>query len=294
MGLVDRMLSLFQSQKLDVNKRFEFLRTAVHGTMSRFYQARDRKNDRIVGLKIGDLEKTRFFEGRFAGLAKPSEGEIASLFHHPRIVETFEYGTTTQDEHYIVMEYLNGSGLNNYIQQRSTLLAGKRLGLMRQMAEALSVIHEAGYIHRDVCPRNFICLGEGNDVKLIDFGLTVPLKKEFQQPGNRTGTPNYMAPEILRRRVTDQRLDVFAYGVTVYQMLTWELPWPGLEVSGKAAVKHDTHPPTDIAEKLPQIHPALGKLVMRCLEVDPNSRPQSFKDVLRDLQAIPSETVDER
>jgi serine/threonine-protein kinase len=288
------MLNMFQPSKLDVGKRFEFMRTAVHGTMSRFYQARDRKTDSIVGLKIGDLEKTRFFENRFQGLGKPSEGEIASQFHHPRIVETLEYGITTEDETYLVMEYLQGSGLNNYIQQRSLLLEGKRLSLIQQMAEALAVVHEAGFIHRDVCPRNFICLNEANDIKLIDFGLSVPMKKEFMQPGNRTGTPIYMAPEILRRRQTDHRLDVFAFGVTVYQLCTWELPWPGLEVTGKAAVKHDSMAPIDILEKVPQLDPLLGKVIMRCLAVDPGARPQSFADILRDLRTRPSEWVDKR
>ncbi|HEY6563628.1 MAG TPA: serine/threonine-protein kinase [Pirellulaceae bacterium] len=289
MGLVDRFRGMFKPARLDVAKRFEFLRTAVNGTMSRFYQARDRWTDEIVGLKICDLEKTQFFEGRFTGLKKPLEGEIAQRFQHPHIVQTREYGLTTEGEHYLIMEYLNGIGLNAYIQQRSHLLNGKRLPLIRWMAEALATVHEAGFIHRDVCPRNFICLNDALDIKLIDFGLTVPATKYFLQPGNRTGTPNYMAPEILRRRLTDQRVDIFAFGVTVYQMCTLDLPWPGAEITGKAAVQHDTKPPIDIFEKLPNLDPTLGKIIMRCLEVEPANRPKSFADLLRDIRNVGSE-----
>ena len=109
MGFVDRVRSLFGESKLDVSKRFELMREAVSGTMSKFYMAKDRDTGDVVGLKVCDLEKTNFFEGRFAGLKKPSEGEIASQFDHPRIVKTLEYGTTVKDEHYVVMEFLDGS-----------------------------------------------------------------------------------------------------------------------------------------------------------------------------------------
>jgi serine/threonine-protein kinase len=286
MGLFDKVLGMFAPSRLDVSKRFELMRTAVNGTMSRFYQARDRQTDEIVGLKICDLEKTSFFENRFVGLNKPSEGEIAMKFNHPRIVKTREYGLTNDDEHYIVMEYLTGIGLNSYIQQRADVLTKNRVAMIRQMAEALSVVHEAGFIHRDVCPRNFICLHQAKDIKLIDFGLTVPATKFYMQPGNRTGTPNYMAPEILRRRPTDQRLDIYAFGVTVYQMTALELPWPGQEVSGKAAVKHDTTPPRPILEFVPDLPPALAQAIMRCLEVDPAGRPQSFALFLKDIRDV--------
>ena len=187
--------------------------------MSQFRMARDRKTGDIVGLKILDDEKTQLFESRFQGLGKPSEGEIALQFNHPRIVKTFSHGMTTAGVPYILMEFLEGKGLNSMIIAKSSALEGNRLTLMRQMAEAISAVHEAGFIHRDVCPRNFICNDEATELKLIDFGLTLPAQKEYMQPGNRTGTPQYMSPEIARRRSTDHRVDIFFSGSDVLSTL---------------------------------------------------------------------------
>merc|ERR1712023_148687 len=107
------------------------------------------------------------------------------------------------------MEYLEGTGLNTLIQESAPVLQGNQLSLIRQMADAIEAVHRAGFIHRDICPRNFIVSPDGENLTLIDFGLTVPDQPEFRQPGNRTGTPLYMAPEIVRRRSTDKRVDVF-------------------------------------------------------------------------------------
>ncbi len=211
MGLLDNVRKFWQGGgQLDVKERFELLREAVSGTMSKFYMVRERGTGQMFGLKILDREKTEAFESRFVGLSKPSEGEVASRFDHPRIVKTHEYGQTTKGEHYLLMEFLHGPGLNALIRTRDPGLVENRLAIVRQMAEALEAVHAAGLIHRDICPRNFICSEDLQSTKLIDFGLTVPAEPGFTQPGNRTGTPNYMAPEIIRRRPTDQHLDIFA------------------------------------------------------------------------------------
>ena len=286
MGFGDKFRSLFKSSRIDVNVRFEILREAISGTMSKFHQARDRKTNQVVGLKICDLEKTNFFENRFKGLEKPPEGEIASQFDHPLIVKTLEYGTTTNDEHCVVMEYLEGPGLNVCIKRKPEVFLKNRLQVIRDMATALAHVHEKGFIHRDVCPRNFIYMKDGSGTKLIDFGLTVPATKHFMQPGNRTGTPNYMAPEIIRRKATDQRLDIFAFGVTAFQTLTLELPWPGEDVTGKAAISHDTKPPSEIMEVFPTLNPDLGKAVMACLQRNADDRPQTLNKFLSMIDGV--------
>ena len=285
MGIFDGFKSMFET-KLNVDSRFEILREAISGTMSSFYMARDKKSDEVVGLKILDIEKTNHFESRFKGLDKPLEGEISSQFDHPLIVKTLDFGMTNKGEHYVLMEFLDGPGLNSLITDRSPLLEMNRISLIRQMVESVKIVHEAGYIHRDICPRNFICLNDATSLKLIDFGLTVPATNEFMQPGNRTGTPNYMAPEVVRRRATDQRLDIFSLGVTCYQMIALQLPWPGQDVTGKAAMSHDTKPPVPLTEVVSDVEPTLANAIMQCLNREPAARPQSAEDLLRAISMV--------
>lgn len=289
MGLFGRFRSLFKNERLDVAKRFELLREAVSGTMSNFYMARDRESGDVVGLKISDREKLAHFESRFKGMNKPPEGEIAMQIKHPLIVETYEHGFTTDGLRYIVMEFVEGSGMHQLLHNRDTILEGKRLRLIRMMAESLAVVHACGFIHRDVCPRNFIVSSDATMVKLIDFGLTLPNKKEFRQPGNRTGTPLYMAPEVVRRRSTDERLDIFSFGVTAYHICTYELPWPVSETSGLAAMAHDTATPEDVHHFRPRLNKTLGKMIMKCISANPDKRPSSIDEFLRNIRDVESD-----
>jgi serine/threonine-protein kinase len=249
--------------------------------------ARDRQTGEVVGLKVLDRKKTAQLEARFVGLNKPAEGEIAMQMHHPHIVRTIEHGITTEDEQYIVMEFLDGPGLNSLIVGRSQLLEGQRLPLLRQAAEAIAAVHRAGFIHRDICPRNFVVAADGKSLKLIDFGLTVPASGQFLQPGNRTGTANYMAPEVVRRRATSQRLDIFSFGVTIYEMCAFTLPWP--KGTGQEAMIHGTEAPTDIRKYRPKIAGPLETAIMSCIESNPEKRPKSMDDFLKMIRGLKHE-----
>jgi serine/threonine-protein kinase len=286
MRLLDRFKSMFPAPRLDVTARFALLRAAISGSMSNFYMARDLTKDRMVGLKVLDPAKTKAFESRFKGLVKPCEGEIAMRLRHARIVETYEHGLTVDGSQYIVMEFLEGPDMNSALVGRDPCLSGRRLHFVRQAAEAIAVVHAAGYIHRDVCPRNFLLTNKRQDIKLIDFGLTVPATRMFMQPGNRTGSPNYMAPELVRRRATDQRLDVFAFGVTAYEFCTYRLPWLR-GTTGMAAMSHD-QPPTHITKYRPQIDPVLADAIHACLEPDMSKRCPSMEAFLTLIQKVTS------
>jgi serine/threonine-protein kinase len=288
MELWRRIRSWIQGNRIDVSERFELLREAVHGTMSQFYMARDRKLDRTVGLKLLDPEKTATFERRFAGLDKPSEGEIAITLSHPAIVDTLEYGETTTGETYLVMEYLEGQGMNTLIQIKEELFDRRRLELLSQAAAAVAAVHEAGFIHRDICPRNFMISQNRETLKLIDFGLSIPDEPDFCQPGNRTGTPRYMSPEIVRRRVTDHRVDIFSFGVTAYEMFARQLPWPSSVVTGRAAMEHDK-PAIPLSEYCPHIKESFAVMIHRCLEPDPERRPAKMAEVLNFMQKLDGE-----
>lgn len=291
-GLGNFFRSMLDSGKVDVASRYEILREAVSGTMSDFHQARDRQTGEIVGLKILDKTKTEQLEARFRGLKKPTEGEIAIQFDHPTIVKTFKHGLTTSGGQFVVMEFLDGPGLNSLIIGRDARLDGNRLNLMRQAAEALDVVHRAGYIHRDVCPRNFVCTKDASSLKLIDFGLTLPTEKEYMQPGNRTGTPNYMAPEIARRKATDQRVDTFAYGASMYEMFSFDLPWPR-GADGQAAMSHGVGEIPPLSGPCPWVHPEVATIIQECLASDPAGRPPTMGSIVKRLQRIKSEIAAE-
>jgi len=278
---------LLPGSRLDVSKRFALLREAISGTMSNFYMARDLRAGKIVGLKIIDKQKIEAIEARYKGLNKPSEGEISIQLKHPNIVETYEYGLTTDGAQYLVQEYLEGPGLNSLIVARSAQLDGQRVNFIRQAAEAIAYLHAAGFLHRDICPRNLLLADNGRTVKLIDFGLTVPARGPFLQPGNRVGNPNYMAPEVVRRRPIDQRIDVFSFGVTAYELCTFELPWPS-GATGLAALSHDK-PPTDIRTYRPQINPRLAQAIHACIEPDPQRRCPSMESFLQLIRGIKHE-----
>jgi len=284
MGLGDFFGSLFGgSGKVDLWKRFERMRESTSGTMSTFYKVRDLKTGEILGLKVVDAAKAAPVEARYKSLGKQTEGEIGKQISGPNIVQIKEWGTATTGDPFIVQEFIEGSLLHSLISAKKQFKPAERLDLVRQAATAIAAVHDAGFVHRDICPRNFILQPDGRLV-LIDFGLTVPDKPAFLQPGNRVGTPNYMAPEVVRRRQADKRLDIFSFGITAYEICTGQSPWPKGS-SGKAAMAHDT-PPNDIREGWPEIPAPLATAIMACLSAEPERRPESMARFLTAISSV--------
>jgi len=270
MGLTDFLSGLFGgTRRVDLWRRFERLRESSSGTMSSFYQVRDRTTGEIRGLKIVDRAKSEAVENRYRGLKKPGEGEIGSRITGPHVGRTLEWGVSSDGDPFILLEFIEGPLLHMLISAGKPFSPEQRLDLVRQAATAVGTVHEAGFVHRDICPRNFVLRPDGRLV-LFDFGLTVPDRPAFLQPGNRIGTPNYMAPEVVRRRQADKRLDIFSLGVTAFEICTLATPWPRGS-SGKAALAHDT-PPADIRDGWPDIPPALADGIMACLAAEPAKR----------------------
>ena len=293
MGLLDSFKSALGTAgggKIDVQARFERQRTAATGTMAHFFVAKDRKRDNeLVGVKLLDPEKVELFENRFKGLNKPSEGQIAMQMTHPLVAETYEIGTTVKGQPILIMEYVSGPSMQNIVvNKQEHHVEGKRLMLIRQMAEALKYVHSKDFIHRDICPRNFICLPKTEGVKMIDFGLTVPATPPFMTPGNRTGTPLYMSPEIVRRRATDKRVDIFSFGVTCFCLISFDHPWQGELVNGRAALHHDTQEPKNLLDLCPNVHPKLARAVMHALNPKVDDRTKSIEQFLQAIRSVES------
>jgi serine/threonine protein kinase len=270
--------------KINVQKRFDLLNRTGQGSMSKVWRARDRDLGRMVCLKLLDKEKTAKFEARFVGLNKPKEGFICMQLKHKNIVQTMEFGITTDGEYYLVMELVEGMGLNFLVETKSEQLNGKRVDYLCQIADSLEYLHKTGYLHRDICPRNIMVTNDGV-IKLIDFGLAIPNTADFCKPGNRTGTPNYLAPELIRRTTTDHRVDLFALGVTAYEMFTFTLPWEKA-ASMQTLLSHMNSPGRDPRELLPNLDAATHAFLVKAIERDPNKRfqtPEEFREALRKL-----------
>jgi len=272
----------------DVAKRFDIRGRTGQGSMSKVFQAYDRDLGRTICLKIMDKEKTKKFEERFSaqGLKKPSEGEVCIGLKHDNCLKTYEHGVTTKGEPYLVMEWIDGLGLNYLVETKNAQLVGNRINYICQLCDAISYLHAQQFLHRDLCPRNVMVDKEGV-VKLIDFGLTIPFTPAFCVPGNRTGTVDYLAPEIIKRMTTDQRVDLFALGITAFEIFTSALPWERTPSSEETLRRRLNTPPRNALDLNKDLDERLVRVLMKSIEKDRNLRYNSalqFKEALQSLE----------
>ncbi len=286
--MLDFLKKLFTAKprvkKVDVSKRFSLEARTGQGSMSKVWRARDLTTGRTVALKLLDFDKTNRFEARFQGMKvkKPTEGEVAVQLKHPNIVKTLEYGVATTNEPYLVMEFIEGNSLSYYCGLQNDVMKKNCLRFMIELGEAIEHFHRQNWIHRDICPRN-VMIDSDLQVKLIDFGLVVPNTPVFQAPGNRTGTANYMAPELIKRQRTDQRIDIFSYAVTCFEMCSGRLPWEAGETL-EAVMSHINAPPADLATLVKDLDPQVAETIMKGLAVRPDERWKTIGAMLEPLR----------
>jgi serine/threonine protein kinase len=286
-GFLSSLKKLFAARdktpRVDVKKRFDLLGRTGQGSMSKVFRAYDRKLGRNVCLKVLDREKTARFEARFApGLKRPSEGVICMSLRHDNVVRTYEAGLTTDREPFLVMELIEGVGLNFLIETSQRRLEKHITEYLIQLTNAIEYVHKQGFLHRDICPRNTMVTND-EVVRVIDFGLAVPDTPDFRKPGIRTGTANYLAPEIIKRLPTDRRVDLFALGVTAYEMFSGGLPWEKGQ-SLQTAMSHVNRPGTDPRQIKPNLNPRVATFLTKAIERDPAARFQTaaeFRDALK-------------
>lgn len=258
-------------KRVNIAKRFELSGRTGQGSMSKVYRAYDRDLGRNVCLKVLDKEKTKVFEARFKGLKKPSEGEICLMLKHENVVRTYEFGMSTTGDPFLVMEWVEGHGLNFLIENKSKHLNGNRINYMSQLCNAVQYLHDTGFLHRDLCPRNVMVDTEGV-LKLIDFGLTIPNTPPFRAPGNRTGTPDYLPPELVMRRETDHRVDLYALGITGYEVFAGALPWERTMSSEENFRRRLNTPPRHPKELNKALHDDVANFLMKAISRDKNDR----------------------
>ena len=270
--------------KVDIARRFELLSRVGQGSMSKVWRARDAMTGKMLAVKVLDKLKTERFEARFVGLKKPGEGDISISLQHLNVVKTLEHGMTTTDEPYLIMDFVEGVSLSYLVDVQNEQMQTHCLNFVIQLGEAISYLHRQNWIHRDLCPRN-VMVDQDNVVKLIDFGLVVPNTPDFQKPGNRTGTANYMAPELIKRQRTDQRIDIYSFAVTAYEMYTRRLPWDvAAQETLETVLQHINKPPTPIKQLTPNIHALVAETIMKGLLPNPDHRWQTIDEMLIPLR----------
>src|SRR5271165_1448486 len=274
-------------RRVNLQRRFTILLDISNqGSMSRVYKAIDNETGKIICLKIQDRVKNAAALKRASREApRPPEGEIAVQVNHPQVVRTFEYGDASGGEHYLVMEYIDG---DSFYHLRETKLGrtAQKLQWLAQAAEGLAAVHAAGFIHHDINPRNFL-LSREHQVKLIDFGLAVPNTPAFRGPGNRTGTLQYLAPELIRREPIDERIDIFSFGVLAFELLTDRLPYPATNSSTTMLQRFNTEPP-DAAKVNPKLSDELCDLLRKLTARKLDDRWPSMATLPEVLRSIPA------
>ncbi|RUL89527.1 serine/threonine protein kinase [Tautonia sociabilis] len=271
-------------KKVNLTRRFTVLAETSQGSMSHVCKALDNEQKRSVCLKIQNATKTAEALARATKEGRPPEGAIGARIRHPNVVLTFDYGLSTKREHWISMEFIEGVSLVEIRKIGARDLPGK-IDLLIQAAEGLEAVHQAGFIHHDFGPKN-VLINRENVAKIIDFGLAVPDEPRFHRPGNRTGTLQYMAPELIRRETTDRRIDVFSFGVMAFELLTNRMPY---EMTGDqmAMIRHRMNAePMRLAEVAPTMPAELCAVVDRALARRKEERFGSMSDVVTALKAL--------
>jgi serine/threonine-protein kinase len=264
------------------------------GAMADVYEAEDVHTGEVVALKVlqEHVGATREAVARFV-----REGRALQNLRHANIVRVLEQGVTDQGDAWIALERLRGASLDALIRDEVRLHPVRALYLVQDVAKALATVHARGLIHRDIKPENvFVVLPDSphEHAKLIDFGIARVSQAElgensivYTRMSSMIGTAAFAAPEqMLGREVTPQA-DIFAVGVTAYEMLTGALPFEGetLQAQLKAKAVGRVVPLAARMRDPSAIDPAFAAVIMSCLSVDPGARPKDGLALVRELAA---------
>jgi len=253
----------------------------ARGGMATVYLARDVRLERSVALKIAhpELARDREFVDRFIG-----EARAVARLSSPNVVAVFDQGSTG-DLNYIAMEYVPGPTLRELLAARGRLSPREALDIIERVLAGLAAAHDAGVIHRDVKPEN-VLLGNGTAVKVADFGLARAASGiRHTRSGLLIGTAAYLAPEQVTSNAADQRTDVYAAGVMLFEMLTGQQPHTG-DTLLAVAYKHVNSAVPAASSVNPDLPPALDALVAIATSRDPELRPADARHYLHAIKEV--------
>ena len=260
--------------------RYELEEIVGTGGMSVVYRAWDLKYDREVAVKVlrAEFDTDENFIRQFN-----REARAAAQMSHPNIVGMYDVGQDG-DVRYLVMEYVRGITLKEYIRQSGALSAGKAVSIAQKILSALEHAHSQGIVHRDIKPQNILVAQDGQ-VKVADFGIArvVGSASNSNTDANPFGTVQYFSPEQANGNPAVAQSDLYSVGVVLYEMLTGEVPFEG-ETAVSIALKHISTPPDPPSKRNPQVSRALDEVILKALEKDSAKRYQSATDMIVDLK----------
>jgi serine/threonine protein kinase len=282
--------------ELTDHPRYRILGLLGRGGMGAVYKAEDRRMGRVVALKV--IQSSLTVD---AAAVQRFEHEVkaAAQLTHPNIVTAYD-ADQAGDVRFLVMEFVDGQNLADYLKTCGRLSVTEACDCVRQAAVGLHHAQERGMVHRDIKPHNLMRTREGT-IKILDFGLARLVRSQQQgvsqltqltQHGVMMGTVDYMAPEQASdSRAADIRSDIYSLGCTLYQLLTGRVPFPEGGPIDKV-IKHAVERPTPVSELRPEVPPALAKAVQRMMAKEPAGRFQTPAEVVSVL-ALFSETEPE-
>ena len=258
--------------------RYRIIDTLGEGGMANVYLAEDIILQRKVAVKILrlDLQKEPQTLARFQ-----REALATSELSHPNIVMVLDVGT----DHglpYMVMEYVDGPDLKDYIIANSPLNLGNIIKIMDQILSAMSLAHKHNVIHRDLKPQNILMDKHGN-IKIADFGIAVALNQNsVTQTNSAIGSVHYMSPEQTRGGLVTKQSDIYSLGIILYELITGHVPFNG-DSAVSIALKHAQEPIPSIRKQDPNIPQPLENVVLKATAKDPRDRYDSAKEMKDDL-----------
>ncbi|HTS03736.1 MAG TPA: protein kinase [Thermoanaerobaculia bacterium] len=254
--------------------RYEVTALLGRGGMGTVYRAVDRELDDEIALKV--LLPDAFDEGSGAAQTLKQEIRLARKITHRNVVRTHDLGEA-EGVRFLTMEYVPGTTLRDILDRRGAVALGPGLQIAKQLCRGLAAVHEAGIVHRDIKPPNIMVLPSGV-VKLMDFGIARAAGGDDPGDGSTVGTPYYMSPEQARGEAVDERSDIYAIGIVLYEMFTGVRPIGGA-TPGEVMRNHLSDEPRPVTALRPDLPALLERLVAACLAKSPDRRPPSASDL---------------
>ncbi|MEE1132183.1 MAG: Stk1 family PASTA domain-containing Ser/Thr kinase, partial [Caryophanon sp.] len=264
-----------------ISDRYKVMHLIGGGGMSHVYLAHDMILDREVAIKVlrYDFKNEEELLRRFQ-----REALSVTSLAHLNIVGIYDVGQD-EDIHYIVMEYVEGQTLKQYIQKSSPIPVQRAVDIMRSLTNAISHAHDNHLIHRDIKPQNVLMTQDG-EVKVTDFGIAVTLNATaYTQTNSVLGTVHYLSPEQARGGMATKKSDIYALGVVLYELLTGELPFYG-ESPVAIALKHLQEETPSVRAKYSYIPQSVENVVLKATAKDPLHRYNSVEEMEQDLMTV--------